>query len=504
MRKIFIVLGISLFLFSCNEDENLLVSEGGNEDNGEFITDITVEDGYLNFSSANAFEDFISKIESDNNGNDIKVRSTAIKTDGFVSIINLKSHIAKSAISTRNNNELEEMTLDEFNIIKAEKLLPDPILTFILDTTLRIGIEDRIYKITEYGTFSALKINGSNIDEAIENFDLEIININEKVAYTDLGNNVTFINSFGEGSMNEEMIAMPPLVEEPEAPDLHNNYNVKTYKWENNSVWQKMWDKVKRGKDVSKENDFSSDRRVQVNVFNVNYSFYASSGINVKMQKRKKFLFVSYWVNTDADKLALGFNKVYGEMKYTNPRSFSNINPTSSKNWGSFQASINGIGSTYIYGLYNSFDIVKDWVDDIYMFVPEIKLMGTIYPNKDVMNKLYNVPPAYIFSFLKKQSGQYIYTPIKKQIKPSDPRMAYYVWGDSSNDFKKDKSYIFGVKEYDGKRSSKSVRFDQSFGFTINNGSISGFVPSEFIIKDLDVFGAAYYNGQWKGVRLIK
>jgi hypothetical protein len=27
--------------------------------------------------------------------------------------------------------------------------------------------------------------------------------------------------------------------------------------------------------------------------------------------------------------------------------------------------------------------------------------------------------------------------------------------------------------------------------------------PLSFLIKDLDLFGAAYYNGQWKGVRFI-
>ncbi|GAB6009686.1 hypothetical protein [Dysgonomonas reticulitermitis] len=87
---------------------------------------------------------------------------------------------------------------------------------------------------------------------------------------------------------------------------------------------------------------------------------------------------------------------------------------------------------------------------------------------------------------------------------PKDPRIAYIVWGNTTMTFDKDKSYIIGVKEYAGKSETKSVRFDQSFGFNFLNGAVSGFVPTEFKIKEIDCFGAAYYGGVWKGVRLYK
>ena len=73
----------------------------------------------------------------------------------------------------------------------------------------------------------------------------------------------------------------------------------------------------------------------------------------------------------------------------------------------------------------------------------------------------------------------------------------------TSYTFNQEKPYVMGGKEY-GRRSSKVVRFNRSFGFTINNFSVSGFLPSEFDIHDFDVFGAAYYNGRWKGVRFTK
>lgn len=84
---------------------------------------------------------------------------------------------------------------------------------------------------------------------------------------------------------------------------------------------------------------------------------------------------------------------------------------------------------------------------------------------------------------------------------PTDPKMAYLVWGNSSTEFNKEHPYITGVREYSNCKS-KSVIFDRSFGFTFINSIIpDGFLPSEFDIKKLDVFGAAYYDNQWKGIR---
>lgn len=258
-----------------------------------------------------------------------------------------------------------------------------------------------------------------------------------------------------------------------------------------------------RGKDVTKENNFSKDRRVQVNVFNVNYAFYASSGIKVKMQKRRKFLFVTYWSEIDADKMAIGFNKVYGEMKYTNPRSYSTLTPTNANYWGAFTGTLNGQASKFLYGQYKQFDLIKDWGDEIFMFVPEIEIKNNIFPNQSMINKVYMAPADEVFSFLKGQANKWVYEPIRKQIQPKDPRMSYLVWGSTTTTFNEDKSYVYGVQEY-GRRSSKTVRFDQSFGFNLNNKSISGFVPTEFKINDIDAFGAAYYNNQWRGVRFVK
>ena len=89
----------------------------------------------------------------------------------------------------------------------------------------------------------------------------------------------------------------------------------------------------------------------------------------------------------------------------------------------------------------------------------------------------------------------------KKTKKPTDPRIAYFVWGSSEYSFDKSKPYICGVKHY-GAGSSRVVRFNRSFGFNYN-GIISPFLPSEFTINYFDGFGAVKYGGKWLGVRFV-
>lgn len=504
MKKQLITLFLAAFTFSACQQEELLPEKTTENQEQITIGGIQVEDGYLNFASNDVFQKYLTSLEEDRSSETASTRSIMRKIQGFTSVASLKESLPAATRNASDIQEDEEMSQDEFNIMSAEDLLVDPILMEVMDTTLRIKIEDRLFKVTPYGTFSASADNADFIESAIAKFDTTLIHSNESGKYIELGNGVTFTNTFGDGSVVDSELT--PVEDEPVTramtSNFHNGYNVNSYRWKNNSLYQKFWDWV-RGKDVSKENYFDSKKRVQVNVFDINYAFYASAGIKVKMQRRKKFLFVKYWVSENADKLALGFNKVHGVLKLKNPRSFSSITPTISTSRGNFTGAINGITSKFVYGNYKKLDIVKDWVDDIYMFLPEVTIANNVYPNKDIMNKLYNAPADYVYNFLKQQAGKYVYTPIRKQIQPKDPRISYLVWGNTSYTFNQEKPYIMGVKEY-GRRSSKTVRFDSSFGFTINNFSVSGFLPSEFDIHDIDAFGAAYYNGRWKGVRFTK
>jgi len=466
----------------------------------------------LSFPTMSSLEEYFEEIQNSDSEEFYRGEMTRSKNGKpFESVASLQKRLEKiqtrSGYNSEDLSDLEEMTEDEYNLMKAENLLLDDALTYVVDTTLRVCVENRLYKITEYGTFSTEIKNSKNIELAIRDFEPSTSIRVAPGASVELNNDVVFTNSFAttiqENFDLSELETIPTVLATNSVSgenSFHTGYNVETYKWKNNSVFQKFLDKL-RGKDVSKTNNFNKKKRVKVNVFDVNYQFYASAGIKVTMEKRKRFLGIPYWVSETASKLVIGFNGMEGEMKYSNPRSFSNILPTPSGAWGKFTGKLNDLQSNFIYGNYHKLPFIKDWVDDIIIMMPEIKIGNQDWVAK-IGNKIYDSPPNAVYSLLKSLDNRYIYNPIKKQITPKDPRVGYFVWGNSTVTFNKERPYVVGVQEYSS-RKSKSVIFDRSFGLNFYNGAVSGFLPTEFDIKKLDMFGAAYYDGKWLGIRFI-
>ena len=487
-------------IFSCSDNIDDLPIEAEKSTSmtyDEVKEMISVDDeGYLNFPSSSVLLQYLDyremEVESEN-----EFRSSGTSSfSGFRSIADIK----KSMPELRSSNDSEEMSVEEYKLMLIEDLLIDPILMEIMDPTLRIGVGDKLYIVNEYGTFSGSKSNIQNLVTEIDKFEKQkapLVPVNQSIM---LSNNIEFVNSFG-------ILAAPPTItNSPNIPpstattstgnsEWIKEYSVESYKWEARNwvsgAWASVW-----GKDISKENNFSSSRRVQVNLFNVNYQFYASSGLKVKMQKRKKFLGIPYWVSSKSDKFAVGFEKCSGTHKINT--SYSSVVPSSPNTYDQFTSKFNSAMGSWVKGVYRNFDIVQDWADDIYYFIPEIMVKKTAYPTQGQVNNFVNIPANEVFDFLKKQTGTYVLKPVRKQIMAKDPRTAYFASGDNKN--AEVKAYLMGVKEYNGK-DTKVIRFDRSGGFKFSNGKVSGFVPSEFKIEEIDFFGAAYYDGKWRGVR---
>lgn len=469
------------------------------------------EAGYLCFPTYESFGVFLEQLQ---NGEQPIVSPFSRNGVNFKSIATLDKEISYKSRSEENEDEdleeLEEMTEDEYNLMKAENLLFDNLLMHAMDTTLRICVEGNIYKVTKYGTFSADIKNEMNLERAILGFDLSLLEQLDGGETVPIDSGVRFTNSFKDD--NRANLYIPEL--EPiegrspaQAPSItsennfHLGYNVDTYKWKNTNFFKNLFDHI-RGRDVSKTKNFNKKYRVQVNVFDVNYGFYKSAGIKVKMQKRKKFLGIPYWVPVTAEKLVIGFNELQGELIYNNPNNMSDINPSASAMWGSFTGTINGIIGNFIYGTYYNLSFIKDWTPTIYTWMPELKIGDKNY-TENFVNKIYNVPPKLIYQQTKKLINDKIFSKINPSFKPSDPMLAYLIWGQTAFKFDKEKPYITGVREYTTCKS-KSVIFDRSFGFTFKGGLILPFAPSDFNIESIDVFGAAYFDNKWVGVRFIQ
>lgn len=266
------------------------------------------------------------------------------------------------------------------------------------------------------------------------------------------------------------------------------------------------------GKSVERERNFDKKHRIQVEVFNVNYRFYTSAGIKVKMQKMKRFVFVKYWVSDTCEDMAIGFNMITGTLKFNNPTNYSSIMPSNSVRWDKFTSTIDGYEREFLYQrIYNS-DIVKDWInpisDKLYMILPNVKIKSPFnsnkyileFPTHNILQSMYDAPAKYISSTLLKINGK-TWSALEEKIKPEDPRIAYIVWGTNEESFTEAKPFITGVKRY-GSMSTKVVRFNQSFGFNYM-GIVKPFLPSEFNIEYFDGFGSIKYNGKWLGIRFI-
>lgn len=523
MRKIYLafasILAVSsLVLSGCSKD-----SLGEVEEAKKSTEEITVSDGHLSFSSYQALESYFSNI-TQGNVQTITKSTRSASIPGFVSIAERKASIA----STKSGDS-DEMTQEEYDLMMAENLLEDPDMCYILGTDLEIEVEDKLFKITDLGTFCIDTKDAGQLQGIIDNFDRNLCETLSKGESINIGGSAFFTNTFGKGSVTTDSLSPIDEIDESydyqsdynysdspstKAPtiddgtfknDFHVGYGTESYVWKNSSIVQKIADFI-RGKDVKKEVNFDSSHRVKVSVVDVNYAFYATTAIKCEMQKQKKLLGIKYWVDDTADNIAIGFNKLYGELKMNNPISYSTIAPSTSKYWGKFSGYIDNITSNFIFGI-TGLDILKEWSNSLTTFLPEFNLLGKSYSNVDIGNKLYDASKDKVYKWLKSQAGKYsldLVSGVKKKIEPKDPRVAYFVWGNTTLTYNKEKPFIIGVKEY-GKSDKKVVRFDQSFGISFNlfnsSASVKGFLPTVFNIKDIDAFGAAKYNGVWKGVR---
>lgn len=479
-----------LFISSCNDDGALQLEIADQSNENSYNSS---NGGYLRFTDFESLEEYIDNCNKET----LQKKSQNQK---FVSIADLQKQLSKknSISKSLSDDEIEEMSEDEYNLMKSEELIFDNNLTYVLDTTMRICVGGIFYKITEYGTFSTKEDDAYKIEDAVKNFDTALMSRIEFGTSIILPCGVEYTKSFENKINEDDIVPIKSISKDFAANTFHSAYNVESYKWKSKTVMQKFMQWV-RGKDISKENKFSKSKRVKVSLFNVNYKFYASAGIKVKVQKKKKFLGVPYWKETSADKIAIGFNGLEAEMKYNNPRSFSSIVPTMSTCYGSFKKTLNNIPVNFVYSEVSKIEFLKDWTKGaVYFIMPNIPFNDKFYTN-DVLNKIYNAEIKEISSLPKQIANKYIFKPIEKQIKPTDPIVAYLVWGNTSVTFNKERPFVTGVEEYND--NSKSVIFDRSFGITITNKGIKDFLPTEFEIKKVDAFGAAYCDGKWLGIR---
>ena len=505
------------FAVSCSNElnENLNVS---NSD----VVGVPSSSEYLKFDSGDELKDLLNDYIAVENGALAKSGRRGKFPAGFVSVAELDERQTSLTKNTSgvSDSEAEESTLEEFNVATAKSLLKDPVLWNVFDTTLRIGVENTLYKITEHGTFFAEYGKESELYDVVANFERiknEMNISDDDSTVIAVSSNVKYFNSFRnspvKGIVATDEDLNPDGVERMSTKAIVNStseYGLVSHRWAVRGWLPGRWAKL-FGTCVTKENRYPSNARVTVELFDVNYIVYASAGVKVKVEKLKRCLFWTYWADQYADKFAIGFNKFQGTLTHNHPP--RSLAPLPGDKYNMFFGYFNNAYKEFIYRGYYGIDFIRDWTSKAMSFVPKISLNipygQQISLDRYIKNQVKDIvdyPANHVYEWFNKQVNKNIYDPVKAslqgQISPKSPMALYLLWGTSSI-----VHYIQGVEEY-GRGKIKTVRFDQSFGISVKiaggSTAVTPFLPSSYSIDDIDMFGAAYFEGTWRGVGFYK
>lgn len=464
---------------------------------------VQIVDGHLHFDSQESFEGYIACFLDDSGCPSPEVHAVP----GFTSLAQMSEEI-----QTRSVSDEMEISLDEYRVYLAQEILTDPVLSYVVDTTLTVSVDDKLYKITDKCTIVASKELGVDfVNELAGKLNPLLFDLAGDMEEVVVNDDVKFINTSRNAEADEDLFV--EILDEgaetraPVAPGVryHSAYNVKSYGWKNQSVFQKLLDSVK-GKEVSRTHEIDGKHRVMVSIFNVDYGFYKSSGITVKLQKMKKFLGIPIWTAMKADDIVVGFNHMAGEYNLVAPQSYSMFSDKGFGNFSKFDMTIDKELSPMLAGCISNVPFIKNWTEKMALCFPKVFLDMVKMDYLDLANAMYVGSAAGICAGMKAGLKQ-AYDVEKKEMTDlanASPRMALMVWGKTNSKFSKERPLFMGVQDY-GAVNRKTVRFDFSAGIHLSfTGGGFGFKPmaiSEFLIDDLDAFASAKYKGKWYGVR---
>lgn len=262
------------------------------------------------------------------------------------------------------------------------------------------------------------------------------------------------------------------------------------------------------GERESEIQDYGDDHRVKVTFWNQNFFLFSSIGCSARFQKRAKFLGIAWWEKSYADQIELGVNNITYEYKFNVPQYNNSIYATQGEVFYSYK----GLN-------YNQFGVVIPKLPDnpgfpfstnyensveIYIYRKGFEIdynLSTTAGNKmfdDLLKGLVNLLP---FS-----------SPAKSDLSNAinDGSLQYKILNAVPFDNKVTLSTM-GTKWIKNNDNAITQYFDFNFLLTWKSSysnvgdylkGLNGATP--YVVKSVDLYGAALHNRQWKGVRLVK
>lgn len=506
--KTFALFVVFLCMFTSCIKDHLKKEDGTNTEASSGVAQVN-EDGYLTFQSLDALKRCLKEIsENTESGQSIVERYLGGETTRsanqrtFISVA-----MQEAMLLTRSGNDDshdvddEEMTIEEFGIARAGELLYEDALTYVMDTTLRIVAGDKLYQVTEYGTFVAPLDKADMLSETILNFNNGLSSNMTQLSEDEflLSNGITYINTFYEpdtSGVTHEFIDEDTATRSESSVAHYVNIVPVSTRANNDD------EDVKVGEDWGAEfNYFSNKRRMKCKLYRVNYGIGRYAGYKCKYQKRKRFLGVKYWVKTNASKMEITINSMELSLQLTLP---SNPSPGDTPLGKDAFAAFSGyVGNSAYTAIVRAVGIkppfLKGWAKDaigitLGNFTDKIpnKNMESVYKMADDQVK------RMFTGFVNKRLE-----PLKRAITPQDQRVAFLGWGRTNIV----RTFTTGTRTWTN-TDKQNITLVNEGGFALSlNGGKWSLRPQFSIsstIKKCDITGSVTADGVTKSIQIIK
>ncbi|MCH7402278.1 hypothetical protein ACFOUP_18245 [Belliella kenyensis] len=516
-NKIVILSTLFLAIFGCSVVDTEQMTDAFNQE-------LLKSSNRLNFESYEAFQNALIEISESNEGDkrDIIEKYTKIPKEFH----SLKKMMESSATGEGLNPNHRNLNYEvNHNSELLSEMIPDVAFSELLNEQLEIEVENTVFKITEFGTFFSSNENVENLFSSILNFeqsDLEDLRgsrrINGRIEqniYDDayaLDGDIYLIDTYYDIDFDEDLTYSSPVNASsnqvyqldyfcgPCAPSKPTALPKAEYdKFQVHSFGaQTAVGKLIEGAfgtNTSFVTNFSSNYRLKVKLYAYNYGVYKSVGLNGKMQKKG---WTGLWAKHDdskATKLVLGWDALLLSLKipYAMPINYQQLNSKviakEILRFSNFNLESTGLNDVTI----PFFDRKSnDW-----NFLEKAL-------NKNVQTSLANLTK------LVWQEAEQEFSKASYDIKQAEIKHYRKIFPD------KIKMMLSRVETSQSNSNEISFVIDRHFQIDLNFSSNANTLAKQILeptlknskkmyeIDGASVFGAAIFNGQTKGIRIIK
>ena len=442
----------------------------------------------------------------------------------------LKSMTTNSSLSANGTTlgGLDGVTTDRQ--IVSDQLVPDTNFATILNDDLQVQVGQLIYMVTPDGTFSAEASNRAALeamvnDRTLSPDDAPIGTLLTEDFY-DMGGGITRYDTFADVQSNfQQQDALgtsgtsgtlgtsPCDITQPDpqyvslTPQLNQQQycSFPVYAYGPKTVLGRLLTPI-FGVNTSRTNNFDSNHRIELKLYNFNYWVYSSIGLKTKFQKKG---FLSLWGSMKPSRLVVGWDMVMFER----PIPFSPPNPIQVP---SFPSSKLGTAVAKETLKFINFEIPASMVSELASgLVPSVyKGMTFGVSPSQVEQELVSLEGKAIGSLSEK-----IWNYANSQLAPSQVAFQKSITAGFRMIYADKETVALSRWE---KSESNTEEINLVFDFNTCRVTYNGTIGGDFkfadnvlkptydnkamsyVVKKASVYGAAQYGGGWKGIRIVQ